>query len=60
MVMLTLSLVMFSGCGTEYVKGDNAVSELQRGDKAPHAGFLLTPNAYLDIMECCDRCLGEE
>lgn len=57
LVMLPLSAISLTACGKKnvYIQGDNRVIELKQGQIAPVDGFLLSPAALVDLMECCDN-----
>ena len=59
-VTLTLLPVALTSCGggsTVYVRGTSEVVSVVAGDPAPFEGFVISPQAYLDLTECCDMCL---
>lgn len=57
MVMLMLLLgicITTQGCTgtrTVYLRGDEEVVHLDKGEPSPHEGFLLTPNKMADVLD---------
>ena len=43
---LILFLLILTGCGSVYIRGEN---EIKRVD----GGWLISDSALLDLMECC-------
>jgi hypothetical protein len=59
-VTLTLLPVALTSCGggsTVYVRGTSEVVSVTAGDPAPFEGFVISPQAYIDLTECCELCL---
>jgi len=60
MATLMGCLLTLTACGTgstKYVRGSSEVFKLEAGQAADIAGYLLSPQAYLDLADCCDACI---
>lgn len=60
-VMLIISLLILTGCAsapkTVYVNDSSRPVQLRAGETAPTDGWLLSPGALVDLMDCCGRAL---
>lgn len=54
LILLALSL---TGCAKNppavVLQGGSVIVELKAGQPSPEDGFLLSPAALVDLMECC-------
>ena len=58
LILLALSL---TGCVKKpavVLQGDSQIIQIQAGQSAPVDGFLLSPAALSDLMECCNDRLA--
>lgn len=59
LILLALSL---TGCVKKpavVLQGDSQIREVRAGQPAPVDGFLLSPAALDDLMECCNDRLAQ-
>lgn len=61
LVTLILSALSLTGCGSlspVVLQGNSLVLELKAGQPAPSDGYLLSPAALVELMECCNDKLS--
>jgi hypothetical protein len=61
-VTLILSALSLTGCVKKpavVLQGDSQILEVRAGQPAPVDGFLLSPAALVDLMECCNDQLAQ-
>ena len=55
---LIISLLILTGCVKEpsvaYVNDSSRPVQMKTGETAPFDGWLLSPGALVDLMNCCE------
>lgn len=55
MAILFISVAWLTGCGkTLVIMGESKVVKMNQGQAVPFEGYLLTPAAMSDLLECCE------
>ena len=56
LMTLTLSVLSLTGCASKplVIQESSLVVKIQKGDAAPHDGYLLSERALSDLLECCE------
>jgi len=58
LVMLIISLLTLTGCAKEpsavYLNDSSRPVQMRTGEPAPFDGWLLSPGALVDLMNCCE------
>ena len=58
LVTLIISLLILTGCAKEpnvaYLNDSSRPVQLRIGEPAPFDGWLLSPGALVDLMNCCE------
>lgn len=57
-VTLIISLLTLTGCAKEpsavYLNDSSRPVQMKTGEPAPFDGWLLSPGALVDLMNCCE------
>lgn len=56
LAILILSVLSLTACAKKppvVLQGSSKIVELKAGQPAPEDGYLLSPEALVDLMECC-------
>lgn len=55
---LIISLLILTGCAKEpsvvYLNDSSRPVQMKTGEPAPFDGWLLSPGALVDLMNCCE------
>lgn len=54
--LVTLTFLTMGCSKTLVIKSDSETVALQKGEKAPFEGFILTEGALTDLLETLERC----
>ena len=58
LVMLIISLLILTACAKEpsvvYLNDSSRPVQMKTGEPAPFDGWLLSPGALVDLMNCCE------
>lgn len=56
-VILMLLLLVLSGCANkiEYVRDSSRPIAIKAGKVSPVDGYVLNPEAFADLMDCCEQ-----
>ncbi len=61
LVTLIISLLILTACAKEpsvvYLNDSSRPLQMQSGETAPFDGWLLSPGALVDLMNCCEGTL---